>query len=62
MKLANYISKRDVVKFLGVAHMLKIDPEPSQDEYADIQVIAELAADIVAECSKIDSWTKTFPN
>jgi len=42
--------------------MLKIDPEPSQDEYADIQVIAELAADIVAECSKIDSWTKTFPN
>jgi len=56
-KLAETISERDVVKFLEMAHMLREQMELSEDDDAQVEAMADLAAAIVAKSSEVDLWT-----
>lgn len=57
VELADPISEQDVIKFLEMAHMLREQMELSEDDDAQVEAVAELAAAVVAKSSEVDLWT-----
>jgi len=54
--LATTLAKRDVVKFLVIAHTLAEEAEMSEDDDSFVPTIARLAAIIVAKTDEVVSW------